>query len=493
MAKITQLTTTLLDFLSTQDKSWSLCTLAFMASFLVFFAIYIGLNRYRQPWTKAYVIAFSLFFAYKANGILMLMLPITAISSWYLTRFMMRLKRGKIRRSGLAIVILAELTPLLYYKYTNFTLEILHEILHSNFSPEKMLLPVGISFFTFQAISYTVDVYKGRYPKTAELTDYAFYLTFFPLLIAGPITRAEVLLPQVGRPREDIDSGLVYKGLWLIICGMVKKALIADYITQYNNIVFDAPAVQSGFGDLMGVLGFSVQIYCDFSGYSDLAIGVAALMGYELKDNFNFPYQSLNLTEFWHRWHISLSTWFRDYLYIPLGGNRKGALRTYLNSFLAMIVAGLWHGASWMFVAWGVLHGIGLVVHKLCKNNGLDRIPDNTAVKAISWCLTFGYVTFAWIFFRSPDMATATTLMTNILQTTSLSDAYIFLMEYPLWIIVVLISLELHSIRGNDYSWLQDRFVHAPWLVKLGIFALVLQLAINFSQHSIQPFIYTQF
>ena len=493
MAKITQLTTTLLDFLSTQDKSWSLCTLAFMASFLVFFAIYIGLNRYRQPWTKAYVIAFNLFFAYKANGILMLMLPITAISSWYLTRFMMRLKRGKIRRSGLAIVILAELTPLLYYKYTDFTLEILHEILHSNFSPEKMLLPVGISFFTFQAISYTVDVYKGRYPKTAELTDYAFYLTFFPLLIAGPITRAEVLLPQVGRPREDIDSGLVYKGLWLIICGMVKKALIADYIAQYNNIVFDAPAVQSGFGDLMGVLGFSVQIYCDFSGYSDLAIGVAALMGYELKDNFNFPYQSLNLTEFWHRWHISLSTWFRDYLYIPLGGNRRGALRTYLNSFLAMIVAGLWHGASWMFVAWGVLHGIGLVVHKLCKNNGLDRIPDNTAVKAISWCLTFGYVTFAWIFFRSPDMATATTLMTNILQTTSLSDAYIFLMEYPLWIIVVLISLELHSIRGNDYSWLQDRFVHAPWLVKLGIFALVLQLAINFSQHSIQPFIYTQF
>lgn len=493
MANITQLTTTLLDFLSTQDKNWSLCTLAFMASFLVFFAIYIGLNRYRQPRTKAYVIAFSLFFAYKANGILMLMLPITAISSWYLTRFMMRLKRGKIRRSGLAIVILAELTPLLYYKYTNFTLEILHEILHSNFSPEKMLLPVGISFFTFQAISYTVDVYKGRYPKTAELTDYAFYLTFFPLLIAGPITRAEVLLPQVGRPREDIDSGLVYKGLWLIICGMVKKALIADYIAQYNNIVFDAPAVQSGFGDLMGVLGFSVQIYCDFSGYSDLAIGVAALMGYELKDNFNFPYQSLNLTEFWHRWHISLSTWFRDYLYIPLGGNRKGALRTYLNSFLAMIVAGLWHGASWMFVAWGVLHGIGLVVHKLCKNNGLDRIPDNTAVKAISWCLTFGYVTFAWIFFRSPDMATATTLMTNILQTTSLSDAYTFLMEYPLWIIVVLISLELHSIRGNDYSWLQDRFVHAPWLVKLGIFALVLQLAINFSQHSIQPFIYRQF
>ena len=406
---------------------------------------------------------------------------------------MMRLKRGKVRKIGLAIVILTELLPLLYYKYSNFTLEIFHELLRSNFSPEKMLLPVGISFFTFQAISYTVDVYKGRYPKTAELIDYTFYLTFFPLLIAGPITRAEVLLPQVQTPKDNVNENLVYKGLWLIICGLIKKALIADYIAQYNNIVFDAPASQSGFGNLMGVLGFSVQIYFDFSGYSDLAIGVAALMGYELKDNFRFPYQSLNLTEFWHRWHIALSTWFRDYLYIPLGGNRKGELRTYLNSFLAMIVAGLWHGASWMFIVWGVLHGIGLVIHKFCRNNGLDKIPDNKYTKGISWFITFSYVSLAWIFFRAADMTTATTLIDNILHTISLSDAYTFLMEYPLWLAVVLISLELHSIRETDYNWLQNKFINSSWLVKLCIFAVVMQLVINLSHHSIQPFIYTQF
>lgn len=423
----------------------------------------------------------------------MWLLPIVTISSWYLTRFMMRLKRGKVRKIGLAIVILTELLPLLYYKYTNFTLEIFHELLRSNFSPEKMLLPVGISFFTFQAISYTVDVYKGRYPKTAELIDYAFYLTFFPLLIAGPITRTEVLLPQVQTPKDNVNENLVYKGLWLIICGLIKKALIADYIAQYNNIVFDAPASQSGFGNLMGVLGFSVQIYFDFSGYSDLAIGVAALMGYELKDNFRFPYQSLNLTEFWHRWHIALSTWFRDYLYIPLGGNRKGELRTYLNSFLAMIVAGLWHGASWMFIVWGVLHGIGLVIHKFCQNNGLDKIPDNKYTKGISWFITFSYVSLAWIFFRAADMTTATTLIDNILHTISLADAYTFLMEYPLWLAVVLISLELHSIRETDYNWLQSKFIHSSWLVKLCIFAFVMQLVINLSHHSIQPFIYTQF
>ena len=423
----------------------------------------------------------------------MWLLPIITISSWYLTRFMMRLKRGKVRKIGLAIVILTELLPLLYYKYTNFTLEIFHELLRSNFTPEKMLLPVGISFFTFQAISYTVDVYKGRYPKTAELIDYAFYLTFFPLLIAGPITRAEVLLPQVQTPKDNVNENLVYKGLWLIICGLIKKALIADYIAQYNNIVFDTPASQSGFGNLMGVLGFSVQIYFDFSGYSDLAIGVAALMGYELKDNFKFPYQSLNLTEFWHRWHIALSTWFRDYLYIPLGGNRKGELRTYLNSFLAMIVAGLWHGASWMFIVWGVLHGIGLVIHKFCRNNGLDKIPDNKYTKGISWFITFSYVSLAWIFFRAADMTTATTLIDNILHTISLADAYTFLMEYPLWLAVVLISLELHSIRETDYNWLQSKFIHSSWLVKLCIFAVVMQLVINLSHHSIQPFIYTQF
>ena len=423
----------------------------------------------------------------------MWLLPIVTIGSWYLTRFMMRLKRGKVRKIGLAIVILTELLPLLYYKYTNFTLEIFHELLRSNFSPEKMLLPVGISFFTFQAISYTVDIYKGRYPKTAELIDYTFYLTFFPLLIAGPITRAEVLLPQVQTPKDNVNENLVYKGLWLIICGLIKKALIADYIAQYNNIVFDAPASQSGFGNLMGVLGFSVQIYFDFSGYSDLAIGVAALMGYELKDNFRFPYQSLNLTEFWHRWHIALSTWFRDYLYIPLGGNRKGELRTYLNSFLAMIVAGLWHGASWMFIVWGVLHGIGLVIHKFCRNNGLDKIPDNKYTKGISWFITFSYVSLAWIFFRAADMTTATTLIDNILHTISLADAYTFLMDYPLWLAVVLISLELHSIRETDYNWLQNKFINSSWLVKLCIFTIVLQLVINLSHHSIQPFIYTQF
>ncbi|MCR5076910.1 MAG: MBOAT family protein [Prevotella sp.] len=492
MTDIAQLSTTLLSFLSSPDKGWSLCTLPFMTIFLVFLAIYIGMSRCRHTWMKGYVILFSLFFAFKANGILMLLLPLTTLVSWYLTRFMMRLRRGKVRKTGLIIIILTELAPLVYYKYTNFTLEILHEILHSNFSPMEIILPVGISFYTFQAISYTVDIYRERYPKDARLLDYSFFLTFFPLLIAGPITRAEVLLPQI-QTQRPVRNELVYKGLWLIICGLLKKAVVADYIAQYNNLIFDAPSAASGFGDLMGVIGFSLQIYCDFSGYSDLAIGTAALMGFELRDNFNFPYQSLNLTEFWHRWHIALSTWFRDYLYIPLGGNRKGTRRTYLNSFLAMIVAGLWHGASWMFVVWGILHGIGLVIHKFCKNNGLEKIPNTLPVKCVSWLITFSYVSFAWIFFRAHDIDSALMLISNIVQSTSLNDLYPFLMGYPVWLTMVLISLELHAIREKDYLWLQEKFIRSPWPVKLILFAIVLQLVINFSQDSIQPFIYTRF
>ena len=423
----------------------------------------------------------------------MWLLPIITISSWYLTRFMMRLKRGKVRKIGLAIVILTELLPLLYYKYTNFTLEIFHELLRSNFTPEKMLLPVGISFFTFQAISYTVDVYKGRYPKTAELIDYAFYLTFFPLLIAGPITRAEVLLPQVQTPKDNVNENLVYKGLWLIICGLIKKALIADYIAQYNNIVFDAPASQSGFGNLMGVLGFSVQIYFDFSGYSDLAIGVAALMGYELKDNFRFPYQSLNLTEFWHRWHIALSTWFRDYLYIPLGGNRKGELRTYLNSFLAMIVAGLWHGASWMFIVWGVLHGIGLVIHKFCRNNGLDKIPDNKYTKGISWFITFSYVSLAWIFFRADSMETATTVINQIIGHFTPEVFMQFVEGYRGVLIIMAIGYLLHFTSHRQEQWFRSWITNRNFIIQAAVFILVIFAMLQIRSADAQPFIYFNF
>lgn len=480
----------LTDFLVTPDKGWSLCTFPFLVAFVIFFALYIVICKTRRSIAATYVVAFSLFFAWKANGILMLLLPATTLFSWWATRHMM--SKEHHRRLRLAAIIIVDLAPLVYFKYTNFLVSIFNEIVKSNFGPFEILLPVGISFYTFQAISYSIDVYKGKYPPDTTLLDYAFYLTFFPLLMAGPITRAEVLLPQIKAGNSD-KPGLAYKGLWLILIGLIKKGLIADYIAEYNNWIFDDPTGYSGFEDLMGVFGFTLQIYCDFSGYSDMAIGLAALMGYELRDNFNFPYQSLNPQEFWRRWHIALSTWFRDYLYIPMGGNRRGLLRTYFNNFFTMIVAGLWHGASWMFIIWGAMHGVALVVHKICRRLFLDRVPNTIPVKVVSWTLMFIFINISWIFFRAHDIPTALALMQRIATDFSFDYFLPFVKARSLWLAVVALGLELHSIRSEDYHWMQEKFIASPWIVKLFAFIVVLQLVISFRQDSVQPFIYAQF
>mgnify|MGYP000008979999 FL=1 len=479
-------------FLTTPNSGWSFCTLSFLAVFIIFFAGYLYINKYQKAWQKAYVVLFGLMFAYKANGTLMVLLPTTTLLSWFLTKKMMRLRRGKPRKIGFSIVILIELMPLLYYKYSNLTLDVLNHLLRSNFAPLQLLLPIGISFYTFQAISYTIDVYKEHFTKKTNLLDYCFYLTFFPLLIAGPITRAHILIPQINTPQLT-NKQLINTGLWLIICGMLKKALVADYLAQYNNWIFADPLAYTGFENLMGVLGFTLQIYCDFSGYSDMAIGIAALMGFQLPNNFNSPYQSLNLTEFWHRWHITLSQWFRDYIYIPLGGNRKGELNTYRNTIITMIVAGLWHGASGMFALWGGLHGIGLTVHKFAYNRGFNKIPNTIYVKIFCWTITFTYISVAWIFFRSHDIHTALNIIGKITTDLHLIDIQNFINARLLWIMLLAVSLELHSIRQSDYKWLQQKFIALPWIAKLVIFLFVLQLVINLSQNNIQPFIYTQF
>ena len=352
-------------FFSGADSTWSFVSIPFAVAFILFFGLFILVRKQSRMLMLGYVVVFSMFFAWKANGILMLLLPITVLVSYYMTRRMSEEEDTRRRKWWMWGTVAVVLAPLLYFKYTNFFIDILRDITRSNFSPLSIILPVGISFYTFQAISYTVDVYKKRFTMEVSLLEYTFYLTFFPLLMAGPITRAETLIPQI-KHRFHITDTQVYTGLWLIMVGLLKKALIADYIAQYNNWIFDDPEAYSGFENAMGAIGYTLQIYCDFSGYSDISIGLASLLGITLKDNFRYPYQSLNLQEFWRRWHISLSTWFRDYVYIPMGGNRKGELRTYFNNFITMLVAGLWHGASWMFVIWGAMHGIGL---SYCRGN----------------------------------------------------------------------------------------------------------------------------
>lgn len=445
----------------------------------------------------AYVLLFGLFIAYKANGWYMLLLPATAVISWYLTEMMKTAGGKKYSRRWLVFIILVDLLPLVFFKYTNFLIDTVNEMFTSKFSPMSLILPIGISFYTFQAISYSIDVYKEKLSYEVSLLEYCFYITFFPLLFSGPITRTDTLVPQL-RGNKPVDERLVNIGMWLIVLGLIKKGLIADYIAQFNNMVYESTQAYSGFEVLMAVLGFDLQIYCDFSGYSDMAIGLAAIMGFRLLPNFDAPYKSLNVSEFWRRWHIALSTWFRDYLYIPMGGNRKGKFRTYLNNFITMVVAGLWHGASWMYVIWGALHGAALVVHKACKSLFLDRIRDNWATKLLWWTLTFVFVNITWMFFRAGmpgggGMDTVALMFDKLFYEFDWAYLPVFAEVRYMWLIFLVVAFIFHFTPDKWYERLKNGFAESHWLFKLIVFAIVVQLIINFNFENVQQNLYAQF
>lgn len=459
---------------------------------VAFLAIYTLVKRASRTAMMLYVVAFNLYFAYRLNGSVMWLLPATACFNYALTQEM-ALREGRTRKLLLATVVVADLAVLAYFKYATFILnDVIGLMLRTNFSLGSIVLPVGISFYTFQGISHAVDVYRRRFTMNTTLLEYFFYLTFFPLLLAGPITRAENLIPRLRRNRQA-SSRMVWSGLWLIMLGLVKKNMVSDYIGQFTTWVFDAPQTFSGFENMAALLGYPVQIYFDFSGYSDMSIGAAAILGFWLPDNFRFPYRALSLTDFWRRWHISLSTWFRDYLYIPLGGNRNGTLRMYANNFITMLVAGLWHGASWMFVIWGALHGFGLCVHKFFSRQLRITIPSTLWGNTLSWLITYVYVCFAWSFFRSQSLTQLGTMYNKI--TTDFSWAYLspFVYARPLWTVCLLGAMLTYLIPERTYTRLQLRFITLPWLAKFLLFIVCVQLAIEVAQEDVQPFIYGAF
>jgi D-alanyl-lipoteichoic acid acyltransferase DltB (MBOAT superfamily) len=401
----------------------------FFILFLFFITVYALIHKNRLV-VSLFVIVFGFFFYYKSSGLYVILLGITAITDFSLALAIDKAKKKSYKKLYLIIAVSFSLTILAFFKYTNFLLEnltdlvkflgnypaVIHfiksldssavksfdEIMKNNFQPTDIFLPIGVSFFTFQSISYVIEVYRDKLPPTRNFINYVFYITFFPQLVAGPIVKAKLFLPQLAE-KISIHKAEIWAGLWLIMTGLFKKAVIADYISQYNDFVFSAPHTYTGYENLMAILGYTLQIYCDFSGYSDMAIGLGKIMGFDLGINFNFPYKSLNITDFWRRWHISLSTWLRDYLYISLGGNRKGKWKMYRNLFLTMFFGGLWHGANWKFVIWGSSHGFALAIHKGFKSV-LDKIPNIFPVRFLSWFLTFTFVIILWIFFRATDI-----------------------------------------------------------------------------------------
>ena len=486
----------LLSLLASDPQPLMFSSGLFWGLFVAFLPIYAWL-RGRGHFTamKCFVAAFSLYFFFHNSGWFFLLILLTAAVDWAVAQRIGAAEQPGRRRAWMVLSLVLSLGVLVAFKYTNFFLDNLRMLTgEARFRPLDLTLPLGLSFYTFRTISYVVDVWRRRIEPTRSFLDYLFFLTFFPCLTAGPIVRADHFMPQVKAEamRQPVEAARIYGGFFTVLIGVIKKAVVADYLAQYSNIVFGNPSGYSGVELLMGALGYGMQIYCDFSGYSDMAIGLGAILGFDLGINFDFPYRSRNVTEFWRRWHISLSFWLRDYLYIPLGGNRRGAVRQYVNLMVTMLLGGLWHGAAWTFIAWGAGHGLALCLHKRCKA-WLDRLPNGGLVGFLSWAITFAWVMFLFIFFRADSFETAGEMIRGI--ATRFDPAYFpeFAKVRYVWTLIFLGIFGLHFVPTRIYDRLRDLFVRSPWVVKFILFAAVVQLVISFASADVQPFIYTQF
>jgi alginate O-acetyltransferase complex protein AlgI len=340
------------------------------------------------------------------------LLVFSSIMDFYLGKSIHGARLQKTRKAWLLFSLIINLVILGFFKYYNFFVSSFEDVFSTNldFLHLNIILPVGISFYTFQSLSYTFDVYRGKLKPEDSLLDYVLFVAFFPQLVAGPIERAVDLLPQVKNPKQPVRSD-IWDGFLLISLGMAKKVLIGDTVAKFVDHTFNEYTYYNSPELLSALLLFAIQIYADFSGYSNIARGCGKLLGVELVINFKQPYLSANITEFWRRWHISLSSWLREYLYIwGLGGNRIGRFRTYLNLLLTMLIGGFWHGANYTFIIWGGIHGVALAIHKrIGELSGRQSPTEGHAIqKFLGWSITYLVVVFAWLFFRAQDLSTAT-------------------------------------------------------------------------------------
>jgi alginate O-acetyltransferase complex protein AlgI len=399
----------------------------------------------------------------------------------------------KHRTQWLGLSLAVNLGVLFIFKYFDFFSQSLSSLMNYlgvevSYNTLNIILPVGISFYTFQTLSYTIDVYRKQINARYSILDIAVFVAFFPQLVAGPIVRAVEFLPQIDTLRH-FSRVPVKACMVLFLIGYIKKAGISDNIAPYVDMVFGNPGLYDSAAIFSAVLLYATQIYCDFSGYSDMAIAIAGLLGFRLPLNFFAPYFSKNLTDFWRRWHISLSSWLRDYLYIPLGGNRSGELMTYRNLMTTMVLGGLWHGASWNFIVWGTLHGCGLSVNRIVQKFGSPGRLQGLYSNVISMTITFYFVCLAWIFFRAQDMGDALFLARVWLFGGAAGSETI---PYEPWIYLAPIVILLHWLfyKIDVLSWLEE---HAPWHIFSLAYGILFAFSIALIPVDYRPFIYFQF
>ncbi|MEM7036463.1 MAG: MBOAT family O-acyltransferase, partial [Bacteroidota bacterium] len=561
-----------------------------------FFAAVLGVYSliYRQRALRnAFLFLASLFFYYKTSGFFFILLIFSTVAD-YLIGFLIHGAKNKARKTTwLVVSITINLLLLSYFKYSYFFTESFNELFGTNieyynhfnawingmtdssFRVDMLLPPVGISFFTFQTISYAVDVYKGKIAPVKSILDFGFYVSFFPQLVAGPIVRAAEFIPQIYKPYRVTYNEFGLSLFW-ILKGLLKKMFLADFIAvNFVDRIFAEPQLYTGFENLMGLYGYSLQVYADFSGYTDIAIGIALLMGFRLPVNFNYPYKAKSVGEFWKRWHISLSTWLKDYLYIPLGGSRGSSiltwgfylslpifaiyifgpiyipaiifvsvavillfmyldftfegtrqeLATYANLMVTMLLGGLWHGSTWMFVIWGGLNGVGLVIYKMWLKpekpinrfllilsglfpvvyllkyigKGIDALCKRSGVKPLyfytfwSIFLTFNFITFTRIWFRSPDLETADLVMAQIWNNFGWEYIPQVIANYAHVFYVMWIGFVMHWTSDSLKERVKHMFIELPIYVKIGLSVVTVFLIYQAMSSDLQPFIYFQF
>lgn len=532
------------------------------ASFWIFFAIIylvFALIYRKIKIRNFYLLIISLFFYYKTSGMFVGLLIFTTLSNFYLGAGIFRSNIKVIKLLLVSLSVGINLFVLSYFKYAYFFTDSVNQLLGAHwqvshwlanwgnqlasanyFTVDKIVLPIGISFFTFQALTYCVDIYRNKLKPIDSAADFGLFVTFFPQLVAGPIVRAGEFIPQINRAtnisKQDFDSGL-----FLILKGMIKKMIFADYIAMhFMDKVFDAPAMFSGFTNVMAMIGYSLQIYGDFSGYTDIAIGLALLMGFKLPQNFNSPYKALNTSDFWRRWHISLSSFLKDYLYIPLGGNKRVSygsaiitillltgvliaigdvktgllatgsvllivflalvfpvfrkhLFTNINIMLTMLIGGLWHGASWKFVIWGGLNGLGILVYKYWRRISPWEKYDNRFSVFWKILLTFTFITFTRIYFRGESMEQINAWFNQVATNMGWDTAWNVIVKYKTVFIVMFLGYLTHWLPVRTKVAIEHYFAESHIVTKVVLSVLTGIICYQAYSASFQPFIYFQF
>ena len=485
--------------------------------FLIFFPvvtlIYLIIPaRFRQFW----LLVTSYWFYMNWNPKYGLLLLFSTAATWLCGIGLEKAQTKGRRKLFLAICFLANLGILFYFKYFNFGIESINAVLHTQMRTFDIVLPVGISFFTFQALGYTVDVYRGDIRAERNFIRYALFVSFFPQLVAGPIERSGNMMHQIREVpfwsrKQILQADRIRDGLILMVWGMFLKVVIADRISTLVDTVFDRYYAYGSVALVMAAVGFGLQIYCDFSSYSIIAVGSAKVMGFQLMENFNAPYMATSVTEFWRRWHISLSTWFRDYLYIPLGGNRKGKARKLLNLLITFTVSGLWHGANWTFVFWGFLHGIYLVLENLLRpavrkiNARYNVKTGTTGYRICRAVVTFVLVDFAWIFFRADSMHQALGFIRHMFTQADLwvlsgNAVYTYgltvnEMSILCWSLLLLLFVDLIRVRRGVMldTWLRTQWTGFRIVFVLFILFATVIFGVYGPGFDSKQFIYFQF